>query len=300
MLDESKQLKLRTPFNIFIGGQILDRGLTIANLTGFFYGRSPNRFQQDTVLQHSRMYGVRPQEDRAVTRFYTTRAIYAAMDAIHTFDTALREEFEHHGHDAAVVFLRTDPQGQVIPCSPNKILLSTVTTVRPGSRFLPVGFSTDAKTRAQSHIRAIDDILAEGGDEPFAIDVATAETIADRVASALVMDAGFTWDIKAFKAMLRHLAQANADSSQRGQVACLLRRDRNLAKVRPSGRLQTAPDSLVERQIMEQFQKDRPALFLYRQNGKGENGWNNCEFWWPVLRAPDTTRTVIFASDTVD
>jgi len=55
LLDDSGQLRLRTPFNIFIGGQILDRGITIGNLIGFYYGRRPKTFQQDTVLQHSRM-----------------------------------------------------------------------------------------------------------------------------------------------------------------------------------------------------------------------------------------------------
>ena len=70
LLDANGQLKLRTPMNIYIGGQILDRGITIANLIGFYYGRNPQKFQQDTVLQHSRMYGARPQEDLCVTRFY--------------------------------------------------------------------------------------------------------------------------------------------------------------------------------------------------------------------------------------
>jgi len=46
LLDDQGQLRLRTPLNIFIGGQILDRGITVANLIGFFYGRRPNRFQQ--------------------------------------------------------------------------------------------------------------------------------------------------------------------------------------------------------------------------------------------------------------
>ena len=55
LLDRRGQLRLDNPFNIFIGGQILDRGLTIENFIGFFYGRAPNTFQQDTVLQHSRM-----------------------------------------------------------------------------------------------------------------------------------------------------------------------------------------------------------------------------------------------------
>jgi len=47
---------------MFIGGQILDRGITIGNLIGFYYGRNPNRFQQDTVLQHSRMYPLAPPQ----------------------------------------------------------------------------------------------------------------------------------------------------------------------------------------------------------------------------------------------
>lgn len=42
LLDDAGQLKLRTPFNMFIGGQILDRGITIDNLIGFYYGRNPN------------------------------------------------------------------------------------------------------------------------------------------------------------------------------------------------------------------------------------------------------------------
>jgi hypothetical protein len=68
LLDENAELKLRTPYNVFIGGQILDRGITVPNLLGFYYGRSPKKMQQDTVLQHARMYGARPRQDLAVTR----------------------------------------------------------------------------------------------------------------------------------------------------------------------------------------------------------------------------------------
>jgi hypothetical protein len=304
LLDESGQLKLRTPFNIFIGGQILDRGLTIANLVGFFYGRSPNRFQQDTVLQHSRMYGVRPEDDLAVTRFYTTVDIYNAMRTIHTFDSALREAFERGGHDAGVVFLRADPQRRVIPCSPNKILLSTVTTVRPSDRFLPVGFSTDKKSRAMRHIDAIDRLVrsAAGTDPeaPFLLDLDVAEEIVKHIDASLVADPGQSWNGTAFVAIMTHLANTNPEELQRGQVACLVRGDRDLAKIRPSGRLQSAPDSRGEREIMEAFQRARPALFLFRQNGKRQAQWNGCPFWWPVLRAPSQGRTVIFASDTVN
>jgi hypothetical protein len=59
LLDDKAELRLRTAFNVFVGGNILDRGITIPNMIGFYYGRNPRRMQADTVLQHSRMYGAR-------------------------------------------------------------------------------------------------------------------------------------------------------------------------------------------------------------------------------------------------
>ena len=108
LLDENAELKLRTPYNIFIGGQILDRGITIPNLIGFYYGRSPKRMQQDTVLQHARMYGARPKEDLSVTRFYTTVHNHVALSKIHEFDTALREAFQTGAHERGVAFIHKD------------------------------------------------------------------------------------------------------------------------------------------------------------------------------------------------
>lgn len=298
LLDDSGQLKLRTPFNIFIGGQILDRGVTIDNLIGFFYGRNPQRFQQDTVLQHARMFGRRAPADLTVTRFYTTRGIWNVMRRIHEFDSALRDAFQSGGHEKGVVFLRSDATGTVIPCSPNKILLSTVTTVRPNSRFLPVGFLTDAKSRAMKHVRKVDEIVAEydGGSDgaPFLLPRAVAEEVIDEIRASLVMDADSEWDIAAFKAVMAHL------SGQRDQVACLARRNRNLAKYRPSGRLQDAPESAADSTAIQGIKGDLPSLFLFRQNGRTGEKWAGCEFWWPVLVAPGNVPPVIFAGDTVD
>ena len=72
MLNEKGQLELTQSVNFFIGGSILDRGITIDNMLCFFYGRNPDKFQMDTVLQHARMYGARSKEDMACTRFFTT------------------------------------------------------------------------------------------------------------------------------------------------------------------------------------------------------------------------------------
>lgn len=70
--EDTGELKLRTPFSIFVGGQVLDRGITIRNMVGFYYGRNPKTMQQDTVMQHSRMFGYRSKELLSITRFYTT------------------------------------------------------------------------------------------------------------------------------------------------------------------------------------------------------------------------------------
>jgi hypothetical protein len=134
LLDHEGQLKLGTPMSLFIGGQILDRGITIRNLIGFYYGRNPQKYQQDTVLQHSRMYGARPLADLAVTRFYAPQHIYQVMQRIHQFDSALREGFLNKEYDHGVYFIQKDAKDKLIPCSPNRLLFSKLTSIRPGGR----------------------------------------------------------------------------------------------------------------------------------------------------------------------
>ena len=91
--EESGELSLDTAANIFIGGNILDRGITIKNMLCFFYGRNPKNFQQDTVLQHARMYGARAKEDMAVTRLHTTDLIHKILVRMNELDNQLREGF---------------------------------------------------------------------------------------------------------------------------------------------------------------------------------------------------------------
>jgi hypothetical protein len=305
LLDNTGQLKLRNPLNIFIGGQILDRGLTIGNVIGFFYGRNPARVQQDTVLQHSRMYGYRPKDDLSVTRFYTTARIYDVMRRIHEIDTALREAFERGGHEEGVVFIHKDAANEIIPCSPNKILLSTTTTLRPGTRLLPVGFQTGYKTYITKTVTEIDRIISakqprSNPDAPFLIDLEVAKTIIDTIAATLEFgEEGYDWDVKAFKAAMEYLSRNTSNTAHAGKLWCLVRRDRNLTRRREEGRFQNAPDTPhVEGEIAKQAAIDIPILMLFRQNGREEDGWRNCPFWWPVLRAPRSTPTVIYASET--
>lgn len=305
-LDEQGQLKLRTPLNIFIGGQILDRGITVQNLIGFFYGRRPNKFQQDTVLQHSRMFGFRPLQDLTVTRFYTSPEIYDAMRRIQDSDSALRESIAKGNQE--VIFIRKDDAGKVIPCSPNKILLSTTTTLRPFKRLLPVGFQTDYKTRVTPITKEIDEMLDDAadhnlGDKPFMIPWPLAKQIIKKIESTLSFEPGYSWDVPAFIACMQYLSKSDDAGAHAGHVWCLVRKDRKVRRFLQSNPTEfyDAPDtSHIEGEIAKKVASHIPMLMLFRQNGAEAQGWMGAPFYWPVLYPPRNTKTAIFASDVVD
>jgi len=94
------------------------------------------------------MFGFRPVLDLTVTRFYTAPQIHDAMRRMHESDVALREAIDRNP-DLPVVFIQRDDRGRIIPCSPNKILLSNTTTLRPFNRILPIGFQTDYAVRVR-------------------------------------------------------------------------------------------------------------------------------------------------------
>jgi len=308
LLDDKGQLGLRTPLNIFIGGQILDRGITLANLIGFFYGRRPQIFQQDTVFQHSRMFGFRPIEDLSVTRFYTEPAIYSAMRRMHESDVALRESIDR-GDDQTVIFIQRDASGQVIPCSPNKILVSNTTTLRPFTRILPVGFQTDVRTRLTPVTVAIDRLLdaARNGrdlEEPFQIPLETAMDILRRIEPTLIMeeDQGYSFDWAACRAAIQYMSSDRSGNGQgQHEIWCLVRRDRNLNRFQPAAPTQfsDAPDtSQREGAIARRVALNAPMLILIRQNGSEEQQWRGAPFYWPVIMAQQNVRTSIFAHET--
>jgi len=275
LLADDGQLKLRTPFNIFVGGQILDRGITISNLIGFYYGRNPNRFQQDTVLQHSRMYGARSTADLAVTRFYAPQHVYQVMKRIHEFDAALREAFESGAHDGGVYFIRKDASNRVIPCSPNKLLFSDVVSVRPGRRLVLSGFQTVYKAHGAKNLAELDtrvDGLTKGEAEPVLIDVAEAVELLKLAFENLDFDDAGNDDREAHVAVIEHLSRTCKRLSLKGKVWLLAAKDRNVARYREEGRFSNAPDTKQQKDAARAKAGDVPVLMLLRQNGDDAKG----------------------------
>lgn len=85
-----EDVMVKSPYNLFVGGNKLGRGVTIKNLLVSYYGRNPKRPQADTVLQHARMYGYR-RKDIGLLRLFLPRELHIVFKAINKMERGLRE-----------------------------------------------------------------------------------------------------------------------------------------------------------------------------------------------------------------
>ncbi|PJT27208.1 hypothetical protein CN884_02070 [Ochrobactrum sp. 30A/1000/2015] len=292
---ETAELRLRTKANLFIGGSILDRGITVPNLIAFYYGRSPKRMQADTVLQHSRMYGARERDDIAVTRFYTSRGVYTRLTQIHALETALREAFESGAHDGGVVFIQSDARQGFIPCAPSKVTLSDVVAIRPSDVLLPTGFDTVATTKLARQTAKVDALVPQEaiGASAF-IDIGIEDGLAliDAIEPTIELreNDGFEWE--AMKGLLRYYAEKSD-----GKVALLAQVGRRLDKGRSGDRSGLSILGTAElRNLVRQPGRQAPAIILLKQEGGPALGWKAGPFWWPMLVSPPGATSCVFAT----
>jgi len=300
LLGEDGQLRLDNPFNIFIGGQTLDRGITIDHLIGFYYGRNPKSFQMDTVLQHSRMYGSRSVEDLAVTRFYTTNRVYEAMRNMHFFDQDLRENILKDTN-ASVRFIAK--QGSTIkPCGPNKIKASSILSFKEYSRFLPIGIQTKSKSNIQKIISEIDNLLSpllnKSGEG--IIDFEKLKIILEKINSTYTFEpqfgnVGLSWDLNiVLKAI--ELAQ---DFKKSKDIGIYFRENRETSRTKDNDQSFTdAPDDgKTDLPRARQLATDKPVVMFLKQRGSASKGWRDTEFYWPVVLMPSNMPNYVYSED---
>jgi hypothetical protein len=297
LLDERAELKLRTPFNIFVGGSILDRGITIPNLIAFYYGRNPRTMQADTVLQHSRMYGSRDRRDLAVTRFYTSRDVYDRLYTINEFENTLRDAFESGAHEQGVVFIQTDAANRVRPCAPNKVLLSNVVAVRPTGMYLPTGFTTVAPRElktAERELKPLIPIDIRDSKKFVEIDRGTALHIIAVIEKTMEFSDGeFEWD--AMRGLLDYYSDVRDGGD--GKVLLLAETGRKLSREKSGDKsgLSILGGGSIRNLVLDPL-RSKPALILLQQEGTKELGWSGYRFWWPILSAPGTVEPCVFAT----
>lgn len=300
LLDERAELKLRTPFNIFVGGNILDRGITIPSLIAFYYGRNPRTMQADTVLQHSRMYGNRDRRDLAVTRFYTSRDVYDRLYTINEFENALRQAFETGAHDQGVVFIQADAARRVRPCAPNKVLLSNVVAVRPTGLYLPTGFQTVSVRDLKAAEQELDMLIPRGARDKnkfVEIDRGTALHIIATIEKTMEFsDNEFEWN--AMRGLLDYYSDVRDGGD--GKVLLLAETGRKLSRERSGDKsgLSILGGGAIRDLVLDPV-RSKPALILLQQEGTRDLQWSGHRFWWPILAAPGTVEPCVFATKIV-
>lgn len=247
--EETGELSLDCAANIFIGGNILDRGVTIKNMLCFFYGRDPKNFQQDTVLQHARMYGARSKEDMAVMRLHTTPLIYRILVRMNELDEQLRRWFIEgkDKQEANAVFVGYDKN--IKPCASSKIKISNALMLKPQKRVLPVGFWTLGKTATKKVMEQIRNLIVstpgynqQDADGFFEMDKERAVEIIKLIETTYVYDDKFfnkerKNDIKEMLCALDYCADKSG-----GKIWALHREDRNMNRLRENGGYIDAPD----------------------------------------------------------
>ena len=310
--EESGELSLDCAANIFIGGNILDRGVTIKNMLCFFYGRDPKNFQQDTVLQHARMYGARSMEDMAVMRLHTTPLIYKILVRMNELDEQLRQWFIEgkDKNEPNAVFVGFDKN--INPCSSSKIKVSNALMLKPQKRILPVGFWTGGKTATKKTMEQIEKLITTSANYNnqdvygiFEIDKATVVEIIKLIETTYVYDDKFynkdrKNDIKELLCALEYCT----DKSN-GKIWALHRTNRNMNRIRENGGYIDAPDDgRTDLKPARDKAVDAPVIMFIQQNGdvckdeNGENvGWNGAPFYWPVLVTQEKITPVMFALD---
>lgn len=88
--ETDEDVALHAPYNLFVGGNKLGRGVTIKNLLVSYYGRHPRTPQADTVLQHARMYGYR-RKDIGLLRLWLPPELHQVFRAINEMERSLRK-----------------------------------------------------------------------------------------------------------------------------------------------------------------------------------------------------------------
>jgi Z1 domain len=295
LLDSKAELKLRTPYNIFVGGNILDRGITVPNLLAFYYGRNPKQMQADTVLQHSRMYGNREWKDLVVTRFFTSRAVYDRLYVINSVENTLREAFRKGENRNGIAFIQTDPTRRVRSCAPNKVLLSDMVSINPDGMLLPTGFNT----RGGSHMtlvqakleKLIDPMWRDSGKFASVQPSVALETINLIESSLEFDDTEFEWDA------MRALIDYYSDAKKGGDGEMLLRVEtgRELTKEGSGDKSGLSILGSRLRADILSMSRSKPLLVLLQQEGGKERGWTAHRFWWPVFVAPSDAEPCVFA-----
>ncbi len=266
--DKSKEdPKYDAFYNILIGGNRLGRGLTVKNLTVFYYARATRAPKVDTMLQHLRVYGYR-ENILDIIRIFSTRDIFDILYDVYKTD---EEEWEYVNNKSklqSIVILSITRSKKTRPTRREVVPMENLLKYFPGKTY----FMNHAKP---SNVNEIDELLKgiQTSKEPKEIDINLATKLIDLTNS---YKPNQRWNKEAVKGILKHV------NDNGKKIYLWVHRDSGIAKDYGS--------VLAGQKENRIWKEDGPIIFMYRTSGKGD-GWNPGEIAWiPVLRLPESSQ----------
>jgi hypothetical protein len=273
--ETDEDVAVRSPYNLFVGGNKLGRGVTIKNLLVSYYGRHPKNPQADTVLQHARMYGYR-RNDIGLLRLFLPKELHVVFRAINKMERGLRDLIaKNPSEEFRGVYVETG----LTATRKNILAPGSVGVYSGGSNYNPAQVLRDDSVRSPTE--KIDKKL-NGLADKSVTEVSIAEI--REIIGWTRPDPSESEHVWNPVAVAESVAQfAKLRDQKTGYI--YVDRDRGLEQ----GRRET--QGIIEGGEYRNVPDDKIGLFLLRT--KGSRGKNPS--WWPQIRFPDGRYAFAFA-----
>lgn len=250
--------------SIFIGGNVLGRGIVVPKLQTIYYCRSAQRLTVDTYWQHSRAFGY--DRDPALVRLFMPPRLYSNF--IQMSDSIMQLFDSLEDSDTSEILVVT-PQGMQ-PTRTAVVDNLTTDVIVGGTNHFPI-------TPNQKNTFILDTLLKpfEDGQEFYIIEAEMASKI---LHATKERELGGI-NRKVFEQALRNV-------NHQGKVLLAVRRGRQISA--NTGTL-LSPD---DRRLSNKYADDA-VLILYRLTGERSKGWGDAPFWIPNVKLPNN-RVVYF------
>jgi Z1 domain-containing protein len=273
--ETDEDVAVKSPYNLFVGGNKLGRGVTIKNLLVSYYGRHPKRPQADTVLQHARMYGYR-RKDIGLLRLFLPPELHTVFKAINKMERGLRDLIARKpGEEFRGVYVESG----LSPTRKNILAPGSIGVYSGGSNYNPAQILRDETVRTSTE--KIDKKLAQVANKGYAemsiedMQALIRLTMPDESQSERV------WNPVAVAESLAQFARLYGHTT--GYV--WVDRDREL----DATRRETA--GVLAGGEFANVPGDKIALYILRTKANRQKN----AAWWPQIRFPDGQYAFAFA-----
>lgn len=273
--ETDEDVAVKSPYNLFVGGNKLGRGVTIKNLLVSYYGRHPRTPQADTVLQHARMYGYR-RKDLGLLRLFLPRELHIVFKAINKMERGLRDLIARQPTEE---FRGIYVEAGLNPTRKNVLAPGSVGVYVAGGTYNPAQVLRDETVNGST--KKINDKLANVPDGEY-MDISIEEmrdlielTMPDQRESERV------WNPVAVSESVMQFAKIYGQTD--GYVYVDRERDLKESRRETQGVLSGGEAARVP--------GDKVTLFMLRTKaGPGRNA-----AWWPQIRFPNGRYAFAFA-----